>query len=40
MTTSLFILIALSLLNFVLALMLPESPIRERFLEQKKEGLR
>jgi MFS family permease len=36
MTTSLLILIALSLLNFVLAVTLPESPIRKNFRPQNK----
>jgi len=40
MTTSLLILIVLSLLNFVLALTLPESPIYEKFRSKNKEGHR
>lgn len=40
MTTSLLILIVLSLLNFILALTLPESPIYEKFRPKNKEGHR
>lgn len=40
MTTSLLILIVLSLLNFILAVALPESPIYEKFRPKNKEGHR
>lgn len=40
MTTSLLILIVLSLLNFILAVTLPESPIYEKFRPKNKEGHR
>jgi len=40
MTTSLLILIVLSLINIVLAVTLPESPIREKCPPPKKEGQR